>query len=67
VDRRSAVGSGDSLVAGLAIALAEGLPLEDGLRLGTAAGAATARTVGTHLGERADIEALLPDVRVERV
>lgn len=65
VERRSAVGSGDSLVAGLAIALAEGLPLEEGLRLGTAAGAATAMTVGTQLGERAEIEALLPLVRVE--
>ena len=65
--RRSAVGSGDSLVAGLAIALAEGSPLEDGLRLGTAAGAATAMTVGTQLGERAEIEALLPSVRIEAV
>lgn len=65
VRRMSAVGSGDSMVAGLLIALAEGLPLEDGLRLGTAAGAATAMTVGTQLGTREEIEALVPGVRME--
>lgn len=67
VERRSAVGSGDSLVAGLLIALAERLPLEEGLRLGTAAGAATAESVGTHLGERSRVEALVPQVRLERL
>lgn len=65
VERRSAVGSGDSLVAGLLIALAEGLPLEEGLRLGTAAGAATATSVGTALGTAEDIAALLPQVRLD--
>lgn len=67
VTRRSAVGSGDSLVAGLLIALAEGLPMEEGLRLGTAAGAATARSVGTQLGTREEVESLLPQVRLERL
>lgn len=65
VRRQSAVGSGDSLVAGLLIALHEGWDLAEGLRLGTAAGAATAMTVGTQLGEREEIEALLPQVRIE--
>ncbi|HVA33676.1 MAG TPA: 1-phosphofructokinase, partial [Candidatus Baltobacteraceae bacterium] len=36
---RSTVGSGDSMVAGLAIALDENRGLDEGLRLGTAAGA----------------------------
>lgn len=67
VERRSAVGSGDSLVAGLLIALAEGLPLEEGLRLGTAAGAATAMAVGTQLGRPDAIAALVPLVRIEPV
>lgn len=62
VERRSAVGSGDSLVAGLLVALAEGWPLEEGLRLGTAAGAATAMTVGTQLGSREEIDSLAPSV-----
>lgn len=62
---RSAVGSGDSMVAGLAMAMAKGQDLAEGLRLGTAAGAATATTVGTHLGDREDVERLLPLVRME--
>jgi 1-phosphofructokinase family hexose kinase len=65
VEFRSAVGSGDSLVAGLAIAIARGDDLVEGMRLGSAAGAATAAAVGTHLGERADVEKLVPLVRVE--
>jgi 1-phosphofructokinase len=67
VELRSTVGSGDSLVAGLAVALAAGDPLEDGLRIGTAAGAATAQTPGTTLGSPAMISELLPRVRVERI
>jgi 1-phosphofructokinase len=57
---RSTVGSGDSMVAGLAIALAEAKNLAEGLRLGTAAGAGTAMTPHTHLCERADFDRLLP-------
>lgn len=67
VPYRSAVGSGDSLVAGLAVAMARGDDLVVGLRLGSAAGAATATTVGTHLGERADVERLAPLVRIETI
>lgn len=65
VEPRSTVGSGDSLVAGLAIALARGDHIVDGLRLGTAAGAATAMTTGTSLGTAAEVQALLPKVDVE--
>lgn len=67
VVRKSTVGSGDSLVAGVAIALATGKDLADGLRLGTAAGAATAMTPGTHLGTREEIEGLLPSVEVREI
>jgi 1-phosphofructokinase len=67
IERKSAVGSGDSLVAGLAIALHDRLDLIEGLRIGTAAGAATAMTIGTHLGSRAEIEAILPEVTIERL
>ncbi len=62
---QSTVGSGDSMVAGLAIALAEGGDLGEGLRLGTAAGAGTAMTPAAHLCRREDFDALLPRVRVE--
>jgi 1-phosphofructokinase family hexose kinase len=64
---RSTVGSGDSMVAGLAIGLLEGWPLPEGLRLGTAAGAATAITPGTHLCRPADVRRLLPGVRLEHL
>lgn len=64
---RSTVGSGDSMVAGLAIALDQGLGLDEGLRLGTATGAATAITPGTRLGKREDVERFLPEVRVSRL
>jgi 1-phosphofructokinase family hexose kinase len=57
---RSTVGSGDSMVAGIAIAFNEGNGLAEGLRLGTAAGAGTAMTPHTHLCERTDFERLLP-------
>lgn len=65
VELRSTVGSGDSMVAGLAIALDSGQPLAEGLRVGTAAGAATAMVPGTILGSRADVDSLLPRVRLE--
>ncbi len=62
----STVGSGDSMVAGLAIALNEGSGLAEGLRLGTAAGAGTAMTPAAHLCRREDFDALLPQVRLHR-
>jgi 1-phosphofructokinase len=67
VKRKSTVGSGDSLVAGLAVALARDEPVVEGLRLGTAAGAATAATPGTAQGTAAEVEALLPRVRLEDI
>ncbi|HEY3452126.1 MAG TPA: 1-phosphofructokinase family hexose kinase [Myxococcales bacterium] len=65
VPDRSTVGSGDSMVAGLAVALARGAPMVEGLRLGTAAGAATAMTPGTALGTSEDVQTLLPLVSIE--
>jgi 6-phosphofructokinase 2 len=68
VEKKSTVGSGDSMVAGLALALQpEAMPFPEALRLGTAAGAATAMTPGTDLCERDDVLRLLDEVRVERV
>ena len=67
IDLRSTVGSGDSMVAGLAMALAAGDPLEDGLRVGTAAGAATATTVGTSLADASHVRELLAEVRIDEI
>jgi 1-phosphofructokinase len=65
VERRSTVGSGDSFVAGFAVALARGQPLEDALRLASAAGAATALAPGTGLAAAETVRALVTQVRVE--
>ena len=67
IELRSTVGSGDSMVAGLALALARREPLEDGLRVGTAAGAATAATISTSLASADDVRSLLSQVRVEEI
>ena len=63
----SAVGAGDSLVAGLVVGLSRGDPLSEALRLGTACGAATAMTPGTELCYPEDVERLLPEVVVEPI
>ena len=60
----SPAGAGDAMVAGLAAALADGKPIEAGLRLGTAAAAATVMQRGTADVCRADVEQLLNQVRV---
>lgn len=67
VERRSTIGSGDSLVAGIAVALARGDDISAGLRLGTAAGAATAMTPGTMLGMASQVAMLEPGVTVEPI
>lgn len=60
----NAVGSGDCLVAGMAVAIARGDRLESALRLGVACGAANAMSSETGWACRGDVEALLPRVNV---
>jgi 1-phosphofructokinase len=67
VETVSAIGAGDSLVAGLIAVLSAGGTLEEGLRLGTAAGAATAMRPGTRLARGEDIRRLLPLVVIQPV
>jgi 6-phosphofructokinase 2 len=62
---RSTVGSGDSFVAGLSVALARGDDLVEGLRLGAACGAATAASDGTTLASAEDVAELLPNVGIK--
>ncbi|MBM6756622.1 1-phosphofructokinase [Collinsella tanakaei] len=61
----STVGAGDSVVAALAFAEAEGMALADAARLAMATGAATVMRPGTEAARRPDIDALLPQVTVE--
>ncbi|GAP21778.1 hexose kinase, 1-phosphofructokinase family [Leptolinea tardivitalis] len=60
----STAGAGDGMLAGLAAALSEGRPLEDGLRLGTAMAAAVCMQLGTADCRKEDIENLLPQVQI---
>jgi len=63
----SPAGAGDAMVAGLAASLVRGDPIEEGLRLGTAAAAATVMQRGTAQCDRADVLRLLGEVRVKRM
>ncbi|MGC1547997.1 MAG: 1-phosphofructokinase family hexose kinase [Rhodanobacter sp.] len=64
---RNSVGSGDCLLAGMAVGVARGMSLEETLRLGAACGAANAQGEETGFVERRTVEALLPRVRVQRL
>ncbi|MBA7600223.1 Tagatose-6-phosphate kinase [subsurface metagenome] len=61
---RSTVGAGDCTIAGLALKLAYGEPLIEACRLAVAMGTAAVLTPGTELCRRADVESLLPEVKV---
>ncbi|MCG6122074.1 MAG: 1-phosphofructokinase family hexose kinase [Microvirga sp.] len=54
----SAVGAGDSFVAGFTYALANGMSAREAFLMGVAAGSAAVMTPGTELCRRADVEAL---------
>lgn len=58
----STVGAGDAFTGAMVWALAEGRTVEEALRWGVAAGAATALTPGTGLCCRADVEGLLAEL-----
>jgi 6-phosphofructokinase 2 len=58
----SAVGAGDSFVAGMVWSMARGHSLVDAFRCGVAAGSAALLTPGTELSHADDIHRLLKDV-----
>ncbi len=59
------VGSGDSLIGGLAAAVAEGRSIPEAVRAGAAAAAANALTAGQGRVDPADALRLLPDISLE--
>ena len=61
---KSRVGAGDCTIAGLALKLAYGESLEEACRLGVAMGTAAVLTPGTELCHRADVEKLLPKIKI---
>ncbi|GLQ45383.1 tagatose-6-phosphate kinase [Dyella lipolytica] len=64
---RNTVGSGDCLLAGMAVGIARDMSLEQTLRLGVACGASNALGEETGFVERRTVEALLPQVKVQRL
>jgi len=65
VEVLNTVGAGDCLIAGIVHGLDTGLNLEDAVKLGVAAGTATAMSEGTAQGAKEDVEKILPLVRIE--
>ena len=55
---RSAVGAGDSFVAGMTLGLVRGRNIQGALRLAVSAGTAAIMTMGTELCRRSDVERL---------
>lgn len=64
---RSAIGAGDSMIAGIAVAMCEGVSPIAAIAAGIAAGTAAVLTAGTDLCHAADAERLRPLVVVEPV
>ena len=63
VKKRSTVGAGDSMVAGIVWSLSRGWDLKDALRYGVATGTAATMNNGTELSKLEDVECLYPLVR----
>jgi 6-phosphofructokinase 2 len=63
---RSKVGAGDSMVAGIVLALARGMELMDAIRFGVAAASAAVMTPGTELCRREDTERIYERMTSDR-
>lgn len=64
---QSAVGAGDTTLAGFVLAYSKKRPLEECVRLACASGAATAMTPGTELCHKEDVEKILPQVQITSI
>lgn len=60
-------GAGDSMTAGIAVGLARGLPVNDAVRLGAAAGALNVTRRGLGTGRRDQIERFAEQIGIEEV
>lgn len=63
VHRKSTVGAGDSMVAGMVLSLAQGKPLTHAVMYGVAAGTAATMNEGTELCKKEDTEKLYQWIR----
>lgn len=62
IEMVSAVGAGDSTVAGLVVGLSRGMSLPDAARLGVAGGTATCLMAGSELFRREDVERIYAQI-----
>ncbi len=60
----SVVGAGDSMVAAIALKIAQGSLFSEVLRFGVAAGTAATLTPGTELCRKSELKRILPEVRL---
>jgi 6-phosphofructokinase 2 len=64
VNRKSTVGAGDSMVAGIVLGLYRGMSLKETLQYGVACGTAATLNPGTELCKREDAEALFKEIKI---
>ena len=67
IDAVNTVGCGESMIAGFALGLSKGLPLEETLRLASAISAAAAMREETGFFVMEDMEKLLPQIEITRL
>lgn len=67
IDAVNTVGCGDSMIAGFALGLSKGLPLEETLRFASAISAAAAMREETGFFVMEDMEKLLPQIEITRL
>ena len=65
VERKSTVGAGDSMVAGITFMLERGRPLEEVIRFGVACGSAATMNEGTQLFKATDVQRLFEQLQRE--
>ena len=67
IDAVNTVGCGDSMIAGFALGLEEGLSIEETLRKASAISAAAALREETGFFVKEDMERLYPQIRIEKI
>jgi 6-phosphofructokinase 2 len=67
VRKKSTVGAGDTMVAGMVLSLVKGRPWQEVLQYGIAAGTATTMNPGTELCKKEDVERLYAKLKGKKV
>ena len=67
IDAVNTVGCGDSMIAGFAVGISRGLPIEETIRLASAVSAANAMRMETGFVVMDDVNALLPQIDIRKI